>query len=158
MKRIVAVVALLLGTQAAVFGAAPDAPSTKLIVFANRSTPVNKLSHGQLRDVLMGEVSKWSNGRPVAVLLVDNRSMSNALKRILGMSKDDYDNYFVVKRYQGQDIPRPRVFASIDGALQFLTATPGAIAVLEGEPDMTVAGAKIVRIDGKLPEEDGYRY
>lgn len=130
----------------------------KLIVFANRSTPVNKMSSGQLRDVLLGEVLSWSNGRAVSVVFADDKSMTNALKRILKMTRDDYDNYFTVKRYQGQELVRPRLLPTTDLVLRYLTQTPGAITVLEGEPDMTVAGAKAIRIDGKLPDEDGYRY
>lgn len=133
-------------------------PPPKLIVFANRSTPVNKMSSGQLRDVLLGEVPAWSNGRAVSVVFADNKSMTNALRRILKMTRDDYDNYFVVKRYQGQELVRPRLLPSTDLVLQYLTQTPGAITVLEGDADMTVAGAKAIRIDGKLPDEDGYRY
>lgn len=136
----------------------PRAPESKLIVFANRSTPVNKMTTAQLRDVLLGDVTNWSNGRPVTVLFADNRSLVHALKRILNMSRDDYDNYFAVKKYQGQEPLRPRLLTSTDVVLRYLTSTPGAITVLEGEPNMTVAGAKAIRIDGKLPEDEGYRY
>lgn len=134
------------------------APPQNLLVFANRSTPVNKMSSSQLRDVLLGEVPSWSNGRAVSVVFADGKSMTRALAKILKMTRDDYDNHFVVKRYQGQEVARPRVLPNSDLVLRFLTQTPGAITVLEGEPDMTVAGAKAIRIDGKLPGEDGYRY
>jgi hypothetical protein len=136
----------------------PAAPPMKLIVFANRSTPVNKLSNGQLRDVLLGETATWSNGKPVIILFPDDRSMTRALKRILNMSKDNYEAYFSVKKYQQSDRLMPRLFPNTDAVLQVLATVPGTITVLEGEPDMVVAGAKAVRIDGKLPDEDGYRY
>lgn len=139
-------------------GAADAPPPGKLIVFANRSTPVNQMNNGQLRDVLLGNTSSWSNGRPVKVLFADDASMAAALKRILKMSRDDYDNHFAVRRYQGQEVVRPTVLRNVEAVLRVLTSTPGAITVLQGEADLTVAGAKPVRIDGKLPDEDGYRY
>lgn len=133
-------------------------PEKKLIVLTNRATPVNRMSTGELRGVLLGQLPEWSNKRPVTVLLVDDRSLIRALKAILKMSKGDYENHFIVSQYQGLELVKPKLFRTQEAALQFLTATPGAITVLEGEPDMTVGGAKAIRIDGKLPDEDGYRY
>lgn len=133
-------------------------PATRLLVFANRATPVNKLSTNELRDVLLGQVPQWSNGRPVAVLLVDDRSLPRVLKSVLKMPRDSYENHFIIAQYRGIEVVKPKLFRTIESALQFLTATPGALVIFEGEPDMTVGGVKTIRIDGKLPDEPGYRY
>jgi hypothetical protein len=158
MIRTAQLVPMLLLAFAAPARNEPVEPPVKLIVFANRSTPVNKLTTGQLRSVLLGEVPQWSNGRAVTLLLVEDQSLKRALKTILKMSKDDYLNHFMVSQYQGGELVKPKLVPTVDAALQYLTSTPGAIAVLSGEPDMTVAGAKAVRIDGKLPDDEGYRY
>lgn len=137
----------------------PEPRSAKrLVVIANRATPLNKVSTSQLKELLLGTVAKWPNGREVSVIFVANNSMVRALKQVLKMSKDDYANHFLKSQYQNIEINRPKTVPNLDSALQFLTATPGSVAILEAEPDMTVGGVKTVRVDGKLPEEEGYRY
>ena len=157
MKRVAALLLSTLAFTPPVQSATSPSPK-KLIVLTNRGTPVNKMSTGQLRDILLGQLPEWSNKRPVTVLLVDDQSLVRALRAILKMSKGDYENHFVVSQYRGAEVVKPKLFRTQEAALQYLTSTPGAIAVLEGEPDMTVGGAKAIRIDGKLPDEEGYRY
>ena len=133
-------------------------PAKRLVVIANRATPLNKVSTSQLQELLLGTVSKWPNGREVSVIFVANHSMVRALKQVLKMSKDDYANHFLKSQYQNVELNKPKTVPNLDSALQFLTSTPGSVAILEADPDMTVGGVKTVRVDGKLPEEEGYRY
>lgn len=134
----------------------PDNRS-KLLVFANRSTEVSKLSRSQLRSLLLGETPKWPDDREVMVLLVDDKSLARTLKSVLHMSRADYMNHFLISEYRSVPLNKPRLVPSTSEALRYLTTTPGAITVLEGEPDMVVGGARLIRIDGKLPDDDGYK-
>ena len=111
--------------------AAPAAePSVAIVV--NQSNPVENLPMPELRKIFLGERSHWPNGRRITLVMMDPAQPERKaiLREIYGMNEKDLNQHFV----QG-------VFT---GAIGYLRAE---------EVDRSV---KIVRVDGRLPEDKEY--
>lgn len=71
------------------------------------------------------------------------------------MTDNDYNKYFIQARFIGNLQATPKILATSAGVREFVFNVPGAIGyVCAGEADASV---KIVRIDGRLPGEPGYK-
>jgi len=78
------------------------------------------------------------------------------LDKIYQMSEPEYRKYWISKMFKAEVASGPKVMYSSGMAFSLVSAIPGAIIFV---PHANVpGGAKILRIDGKLPGEPGYLY
>jgi len=142
-------------------GAAPQAAHAQqgepLAIVVNRSNPLSEISFSDLRRVFRGQRSRWSNGRRVTLVMRDHGApeRSAILQSLYGVAEEDYRRTYLQAVFSGEATDAPKTLTSSYGVLRFVYNVPGAIGYLRArDVDTTV---KMLRVDGRLPGEPGYR-
>ena len=141
-------------TEQAVLGSSPQ---ESLAIVVNKSNPVTGLSFVELRRIFLGEQTHWPGGHRITLVMREEGQTERAavLRLIYRMSEADLSRYLLQASFRGDLRLEPKVLNSALGVKRFVYNVPSAIGyVRSNEADETV---NTVRIDGKLPGEDGYR-
>jgi ABC-type phosphate transport system substrate-binding protein len=127
-----------------------------LAIVVNRSNPTESLSLAELRKIFLGQQDHWSNGRRVAVVMLEpgNNERQVVLAQIYKMDEKDYNKYFVHSMFIGEVRAAPKALSTPAEVLKFVFNVPGAIGYVKAsEVDDSL---KIVRVDSYLPGEKEY--
>ena len=149
-----AVLASLLG----VFPIAARAQSSEpLAIVVNRSNPLTEISLADLRRVFRGQRSRWSNGKRVTLVMRDPGAPERdaILQSLYGVEEANYRRTYLQAVFSGQATDAPKTLASANGVLRFVYNVPGAIGYVRVRD--VDASVKMIRVDGRLPGETGYR-
>lgn len=128
-----------------------------LAIIVNPSNPVENCSFEELRKIFMGEKSHWPNGRRITLVMLDPTLPERkvVLREIYNMSEKDLNNHFIQGVFSGGVLAPPKTLASAAEVRKFVFNVPGAIGYVRGtDVDPSV---KILRIDGRLPDDKDYR-
>jgi hypothetical protein len=135
---------------------AQKSPDVDIAVVVHPDTPITNLSMAEVRKVFLGDRQYWSTNVPVVLLIRAPvaRERDVVLKRIYQMSDAQFKQYWIAKIFRAESASAPKVVYSNDMANELVSAIPGAIAFIDSRE--VRPGAKVVRVDGKLPGEPGY--
>jgi len=154
MKRAIATLGMLL-TPAVGWARASFA------VVEHRSNPVRELRFSELRAYFTGTATQWPDGSKVVLVERDPRSpaFQFLIDRLVKMSPRDYRRGLMNIEYRGETPVTLKILNTEGAACKFVFNVPGAIALIETDSLATAecSGVQLVRIDGKLPGEEGYR-
>ena len=129
-----------------------------LAIIVNQSNPVENFSYEELRKIFLGERSHWPNGRRITLVMLDASRPERkvVLRDIYGMSEKDFNNHFIQGVFTGAVFLSPKTLASAADVRNFVFNVPGAIGyVRASDVDSSV---KVLRVDGRLPEDREYRF
>jgi ABC-type phosphate transport system substrate-binding protein len=135
----------------------PSAEDSSLVIVVNKTNPVENISSNDLRSLFLAELKTWSNGRRVTIVMREPGQPERIamLKAVCRMTDSDYIKYFMQAQFTGDLQATPKVLATSVGMRKFVFNVPGAIGYARAsEVDDSV---KIVRIDGRLPGDAGYK-
>lgn len=156
MPRTRTYVALLVLAMALATAMAQQHESGDIAVVVNSKNPTPGLSLPQLRKIFRGEQQFWTFKAPVLVLMrapgAPERSV--ALKAVLQMSEGDYKHFWAQKIFRGEVSTEPVITYSNGTQNEGVANIPGAIALIKARE--VSAGVKVLRIEGRLPGEQGY--
>jgi hypothetical protein len=135
------------------------ASDSVLTVVVNKSNPLDSIGKKQLRDLLLGEVTRWPNKQ--YVILVEREAGSRTFQRmlqvILNMSEAEYTRWLLDIEFRAQTPPLIKTLNSDEGSYKFVFNVPGAIAITDGVPGGTASSqVKVLRVEGKLPGDPEY--
>jgi ABC-type phosphate transport system substrate-binding protein len=131
------------------------AQSNSVAVVVSPKNSLSSLSLGELRKILSGEKRSWSNGTHIKIFsLASGTPERNAMLKLLGKSETDYKQYWSGMVYRGEAEAEPMVLPSIGMLKEALTAYPGAISLLSASD--VKPGMKVLKVDGKMPDEESY--
>jgi len=149
--------AVLLLAAICVVALAQKSTNVDIAVVVYPDTPITNLSMAEVRKVFLGDRQYWSTNVPVVLLIRAPvaRERDVVLKRIYQMSDAQFKQYWIAKIFRAESASAPKVVYSNDMANELVSAIPGAIAFIDARE--VRPGAKIVRVDGKLPGEPGYQ-
>jgi ABC-type phosphate transport system substrate-binding protein len=149
-----ALVASLLGVSPR---AARAQDSEPLAIVVNRSNPLTEISLADLRRVFRGQRSRWSNGRRVTLVMRDPGAPERTaiLQSLYGLEEEQYRRTYLQAVFSGEATDAPKTLASSNGVLRFVYNVPGAIGYVRARD--VDASVKMLRVDGRLPGESGYR-
>jgi len=136
--------------------AAAQSHDVDVALVAHPDTPVSNLTLAEVRKVFLGERQYWSANVPVVLLIRAPvaRERNVVLKTIYQMSESQFKQYWIAKIFRAESASAPKVVYSNDMANELVTAIPGAIAFIDTRE--VRPGAKVIRVDGRLPGEAGY--
>lgn len=130
---------------------APSA-SAQLQVVANRSFPGSSVSRRDLAHLFRGEYGDV--GGPTRTILVDELGVRRVyVKALLQMSEDQFKRHWIRVVFSGAPVAPPQTFATAQQVIEFVAATPGAIALMSYVPTDQV---KVLAVDGLLPNDPRY--
>jgi ABC-type phosphate transport system substrate-binding protein len=163
MKRlcVVAIAIALVG-----FGAASQAAADEVAVIVNKSNPVDGLTMAQLRKIVLGQETKWTSGKRIAVLMTTpgQPERDGTLKVVCGMSETDFTLHFMqgvlsASSHLGSSgLPRldpPKAVGSSVQVRQLVAGTTDAVGFIKAS--QLDASVKVVRIDGSGPGQPEYK-
>ena len=132
-------------------------PEHNLAIIVNRSNPVENLSFIELRKIFLGERSHWPNGRRIAVAMMDSArpERRTILREVYRMTEGDYRDHFLKGVYAGDVFVAPKTLSSPAVVGKFVFNALGAIGYLRASD--VDGSVKVVRIDGRLPNDLDYR-
>lgn len=134
------------------FGAGSLGP---LVVVASKNLPVDSLSFGDLKRLYMGS-PVMAGGKKLVPLTYPKQSQERQGfdNTVLGMSAEQVGLYWIDRKIRGQSGP-PKSVDSATVVLKVVSKVEGAIGFVKA--DAVGNDVKILRVDGKLPRDPGYR-
>jgi len=128
-----------------------------LAIVVNRSNPLDNLTFSELRKIFLGERNHWPNGHRIAIAMQEYGQPERraVLRSIYRMDEQAYQDFLLRGMFRGDVLVAPKTLASPIIVRKFVFNAPGAIGYLRASD--VDASVKVVRVDGLLPEDKGYR-
>ena len=159
MGRLLPLMAALLAGP--VLADAADEPARGFAAVVHQSNPTRNLRLRDLLSLFQGVSRQWPNNS--AVVLVERDAGSTPflflIGRLLNTTPGEYKRHLQSIEYRGEGPVSIKILNSDQAACQFVFNVPSAIAIIEIKSLATPACVQVpaLRIDGKLPGEEGYR-
>jgi ABC-type phosphate transport system substrate-binding protein len=149
--------AALAGTLAPL--AAADAARTPIpiAVIAHPQVPVDELSLAELRRIFLGQRPVWSSELMITLLTPPRGSPEReVLLHTIYQQRNEtqYQQYWINRLFADGAPTVPKGTGSPEMSASLVREIPGAIALVSS--DRIPQGVKVLRIDGKLPGDNGY--
>jgi len=122
----------------------------QLAVVADTGNPTANLTTAELVKIFNAHTRAWPDGRPITIVLRDPSSpdMQLVVRKLFNMSPDQVRGF-------AHAHPGMIVIADSDEAvLRFVSSTRGAVGVIDLYS--LTKEVNVLKIDGKLPVEQGY--
>ena len=153
--RLAIVLCSVLGMFLAQPSASQVATGTVVTVIVNQDNPVENLSLAELRDILSGQRTYWSAGRPVSLILMPGPGTlerRTVLSVVLAMNEASYKKHWVGRVFRAESASAPTTVDSPDVVARAVARIRGAIGlVAQAAPNV-----RVVRINGALPGDAAY--
>ena len=131
-------------------------PTVKLAIVVAKSSPLTALSGNELKRLYLGEYVSGPDSKKLIALnqAADSPDREGFRKVVIGMTSDEIGRYWIDRKIRGQSGP-PKSVGSADQVRRVVARLEGAVGYVR--VNEVNAEVKIVRIDGKTPDNLGYR-
>jgi ABC-type phosphate transport system substrate-binding protein len=122
----------------------------QLAVVTDTSNPTTNLSAAELIKLFNAHVHTWADGKPVTIVVRDPASadMELVLRKLFNMTPAQARSFIEAHK------PSIIVASSDDAVLRFVSTNRGAIGIVDLYS--LTKDVNVVKINGKLPVEQGY--
>jgi ABC-type phosphate transport system substrate-binding protein len=167
MKRMLVV---LIATALLGFGAASPGAADDVAVIVHKSNPVDGLTLGELRKIVMGTQATWPNEQKIAVLMTTpgQPERDTTLKIVCGMTETNFNLHFTHASFNeglaSLHGPKwsPPATAQLPLAVgsgvqvrQSVAGTANAVGFIKAS--QLDGSVKVITIDGSRPGEAAYK-
>jgi hypothetical protein len=145
-----------LGLSAGIASAETPIEQAGLAIVVQKDSPVDDLSMSELRNIFLANRQFWPDRSRIILLVRAPQSDERdyVLDRIYQMDEAKFRQYWIAKMFRAE-VPRgPKIVFSTDMTVDLVVAIPGSISFIRA--DEVTDEVKLVRVDGKLPSDDGY--
>jgi phosphate transport system substrate-binding protein len=127
-----------------------------IAVVVHPSVTVDSLTVAELRRILLGDREFWSAGARVTLLIRAPiaRERDAVVRGVCQMSEAQFRQHWIGKVFRADTPSAPKIVYSNEMAIEQVSRTPGAITFVAGP--VTNKSVKVLRIDGRLPGQQGY--
>jgi ABC-type phosphate transport system substrate-binding protein len=120
-----------------------------MAVVVNKDNSMGDVNSAHLAKIVRLEVKKWHDGKDVILVLhKDSAGEMSTLERLSKMSASELKSF--IAAHQGSIT----TVDSDEDVLKVVETTPGAVGLVDVRSINDQVN--VVRVDGKLPMEDGY--
>ena len=120
-----------------------------MAVVVNKDNSIGDVNSAHLAKIIRLEVKKWHDGKDVILVLhKDSAGEMSTLERLSKMSASELKSF--IAAHQGSIT----TVDSDEDVLKVVETTPGAVGLVDVRSINDQVN--VVRVDGKLPMEDGY--
>lgn len=151
----ICVIGMLLAA-ANVVSAESSIAESGLAIVVHKDTEVENLTLSELRNIFRANQQFWPNRSRIVLLVraAQSDERDYVLANIYEMDEEAFRRYWIAKMFRAE-VPRgPKVVFSTGMTLDLVVAIPNSISFIRA--DNVTDDVKVVRIEGKLPGEDGY--
>jgi ABC-type phosphate transport system substrate-binding protein len=122
----------------------------QLAVVTDTTNPTTSLTATELIKIVNGHTHNWADGRPITIVLRDPSSsgMQLVLRKLLNMTPEQAHAFIQAHK------PEIVIADSDDAVLRFVSNNRGALGIIDLYS--LTKGVNVLKIDGKLPVEQGY--
>jgi ABC-type phosphate transport system substrate-binding protein len=122
----------------------------QLAIVTDKANTTSNLTATELAKIFTAHTRTWRDGKPVIVVMRDPSSadMQLVLRKLMNMTAELAHEFVLAHR------DAIMVADSDDAVLRFVSTSPGAIGVVDLYS--LTPGVNVLKIDGKLPVEQGY--
>ena len=126
------------------------ADAGQLAIVVEKSNATTNLSSTDLAKMLLAKTHNWPDGKPVVVVARDLSSVDMHLvaRKLLNMTPAEA--HALVESHRGTIV----VAESDEAVIRFVSGTRGAIGVVD--LFSLTKDVNVIKVDGKLPVEQGY--
>jgi hypothetical protein len=158
MKIARVLLAITAGMLITLSGLANESESEPLAIVVHPKTEIDDLTPTDVSRIFRAEQQFWPGQHRITLLIRApvSRERSVVLEKIYHMSEQEFRRYWISKMFKAEVASGPRVVYTSDMAINLVSAIPGAISFVP--MSRVPPGAKVLKIDGKLPGESGYLY
>jgi hypothetical protein len=119
--------------------------------------PVNALTFAEVRKLLFGDRQYWNADLRVTLVVRAPvaREREVVLRSVYQMTEAQFRQYWISKVFRAEAASGPRIVYSSEEATGLVGALPGSISFID--VTQVPKGLKVLRVDGHLPGEPGYR-
>jgi ABC-type phosphate transport system substrate-binding protein len=125
-------------------------------VVVNTDVPIDNLTLGDLRRLVLGDKAFWPGSVRVTLLIrapiAHERDV--ILKVVCQMTEAQFRQHWIARVFRADSAVAPKIVYSAQSAAELTAQTPGAITFIDAS--QVSKNMKVVKIDGKLPGENGY--
>jgi len=126
-------------------------------VVVNADVPIDNLTLGDLRRLVLGDRAFWPASVRVTLLIrapvAHERDV--ILKTVCEMTEAQFRQHWIAKVFRAETASGPKIVYSSEMALDQVTRVPGAITFVESS--QAARGMKVLKIDGLSPGQAGYK-
>ena len=132
--------------------------SPRVSFLVSAKNPIRDVSAGDLRRIFLGEISRWSNGHRIVLLIRPDETPEGriVLDRLIRMSDIDYSQWWLGAVFRGRAAAAPRVMHSSEAMEKAVAANPDAIGFLLMTPAVADPNLAVLTIDRKAPADLEY--
>jgi ABC-type phosphate transport system substrate-binding protein len=122
----------------------------QLALVADTGNATANLTSADLVKIFNAHTRTWPDGRPITIVLRDPSSadMQLVLRKLFNMTPDQAQTF--IQAHKGAIV----VADSDDAVIHFVSSTRGAVGVVDLYS--LTKDVNVLKIDGKLPVEQGY--
>lgn len=127
-----------------------------LAIVVHTASAVEDVSLAELRNIFLADQQFWPDRSRITLLVRAPQSAERdyVLDRIYQMNEAQFRQYWIAKMFRAE-VPRgPKIVFSTDMTLDLVVAIPGSISFMRA--DQVTDAVKVLKVDGKLPGEEGY--
>jgi len=127
-----------------------------IAIVVHKDAGVSNPSMNELRNIFLANQQFWSDRSRIILLVRAPKSEERdfVLDSIYQMDESQFRQYWIAKMFRAE-VPRgPKIVFSTDMTLDLVVAIPGSISFIRA--DQVTDSVKVVRVDGKLPSDEGY--
>jgi ABC-type phosphate transport system substrate-binding protein len=127
-----------------------------LAIIVNTQNPVHELSVGELRRILLGETTRWPDGRRITIAMRDagQAERDAVLRLVCAMSDQEFTRYLLQATFRGELQTSPKVLDTPNGVRRFVFNVPGAIGYVRA--DEVDSSVKALTITGTPSAAQAY--
>lgn len=121
-----------------------------MAVVVNKANSTDNVTAADLAKILQVNTKKWADGKNITIVLRDPSSpeTQEALQRLFKMSQAEVSTF--VQNHKGSFI----AVETDEALLKIVETTPGAVGLVDVYS--ITSRINVVKVDGKLPLEQGY--
>ena len=122
----------------------------QLAVVADVANSATNLTTAELVNIFKVRTQSWPDGRPIKLVLRDPSctDMQLVLRKLLAMTPEQAQAF--VRAHRSSLV----IAASDDAVLKFVATNPGSVGIVD--LFSLTKDVKVLKIEGKLPVEQGY--
>ncbi len=122
----------------------------QLAIVADKANATSNLTASELARIFTAHSRNWPDGKSITIVMRDPSSadMQLVLRKLMNMTPEQAHAFVLAHR------DAIMVADSDDAVLRFVSTSPGAIGVVDLYS--LTQDVHVVKIDGKLPVEQGY--
>ena len=128
-----------------------------IAVIVHPDVAVENLTLADLRRILTGDREFWASSGRVTIFIRAPvaRERDAVVRDVCQMTEAQFRQHWIGKVFRNETPSAPKIVYSNEMALDQVSRTPGAIALVEASS--VNRNVKVVKIDGKAPGQPGYK-